>query len=214
MINWAEFGLPGRTGFGRDWLSEQWGSTSGVFGSVWDIGESFFPNQLPIFGGSLPSAIYDWSIIAEAPYPIPVPAGAPAPVTGDEDMAIDWGGLFGTVVESAATNYFAPTPSFAPWSPPAPLPAPTVVTPPAVGSSVQEVLFGETDCGLDGKGWGGNPPPKGYKVVNYCGQAVLRKIRRRRRRRILSASDAADIATIVGLVGKGQMASSLINRRP
>ncbi len=67
--------------------------------------------------------------------------------------------------------------------------------------------------GCDGMAWGGGTPPKGYKVVNYCGRGVLRKIRRRRRRRILSASDAADIATIVGLVGKGQMASALINRR-
>lgn len=66
--------------------------------------------------------------------------------------------------------------------------------------------------GCDGMAWAGGTPPKGYKVVNYCGQGVLRKIRRRRRRRILSASDASDIATIVGLVGKGQMASALINR--
>lgn len=73
---------------------------------------------------------------------------------------------------------------------------------------------GSVECGLDGQVWGGSAPPKGYKVVNYCGQGVLRKIRRRRRRRILSASDASDIATIVGLVGKGQMASALINRRP
>jgi len=70
------------------------------------------------------------------------------------------------------------------------------------------------DCGLDGQAWSGSAPPKGYKVVNYCGQAVLRKIRRRRRRRMLTASDAADLATIVGIVGKGQMAAALINRRP
>jgi len=61
--------------------------------------------------------------------------------------------------------------------------------------------------------WSGGTPPKGYKVVNYCGRGVLRKVRRRRRRRLLTASDSRDIATIVGLVGKGQMASALINRR-
>lgn len=67
------------------------------------------------------------------------------------------------------------------------------------------------DC--DGMRWAGGVPPKGYKVVNSCGVGVLRKVRRRRRRRLLTASDSRDIATIVGLVGKGQMASSLINRR-
>ncbi len=67
------------------------------------------------------------------------------------------------------------------------------------------------DC--DGMQWGGGAPPKGYKVVNSCGVGVLRKVRRRRRRRLLTASDSRDIATIVGLVGKGQMASALINRR-
>jgi hypothetical protein len=67
------------------------------------------------------------------------------------------------------------------------------------------------DC--DVMPWSGGSPPKGYKVVNYCGRGVLRKVRRRRRRRLLTASDSRDIATIVGLVGKGQMASALINRR-
>lgn len=67
-------------------------------------------------------------------------------------------------------------------------------------------------AGCEGMVWSGAAPPKGYKVVNYCGQGVLRKIRRRRRRRMLTASDASDLATIVGIVGKGQMASSMINR--
>jgi len=70
-----------------------------------------------------------------------------------------------------------------------------------------------TGDACDGMAWSGGTPPKGYKVVNYCGAGVLRKIRRRRRRRLLTASDSRDIATIVGLVGKGQMASALINRR-
>ncbi len=99
---------------------------------------------------------------------------------------------------------------------PAALPAPVAAAP-----SVLETLgfvdppsthSHQTAEGCDGMTWAGGTPPKGYKVVNYCGQGVLRKIRRRRRRRILSASDASDIATIVGLVGKGQMASALINR--
>jgi len=70
----------------------------------------------------------------------------------------------------------------------------------------------ENSCGLDGQNWGGQAPPKGYKVVNYCGAPVLRKIRRRRRRRMLSVSDKNDIASIISMAGKGQLAASLINR--
>ncbi len=81
--------------------------------------------------------------------------------------------------------------------------------------SATAVALGTTGVsdGCDGMVWAGGAPPKGYKVVNYCGQGVLRKVRRRRRRRLLTRGDSQDIATIVGLVGKGQMASALINRR-
>jgi len=130
-------------------------------------------------------------------------------------MAVDWGGLFGSVVESAATSYFAPSPNipFPNYGPggmgfvearPQPVP---VITP-----TVQVAPVMENVCGLDGQAWGGQAPPKGYKVVNYCGQAVLRKIRRRRRRRMLSVSDKNDIASIISMAGKGQLAASLINR--
>ncbi len=69
-------------------------------------------------------------------------------------------------------------------------------------------------CGLpcDGMIWSGGAPPKGYKIVNFCGQGVLRKVRRRRRRRLLTASDKADISYIVATTGKGQLAASLIHR--
>jgi hypothetical protein len=67
-----------------------------------------------------------------------------------------------------------------------------------------------TDC--DGMTWAGGAPPKGYKVVrDSCGNGVLRKVRRRRRRRMLTSGDKDDIASIVSMVGKGQMASALIN---
>lgn len=67
--------------------------------------------------------------------------------------------------------------------------------------------------GCDGMTWAGGAPPKGYKVVrDSCGNGVLRKVRRRRRRRMLTASDKTDIASIVSMVGKGQLAASLINR--
>lgn len=92
------------------------------------------------------------------------------------------------------------------------------VTGPVAGSpgasAIDVALSGPsaTADGCDGMTWTGGTPPKGYKVVNYCGRGVLRKVRRRRRRRMLTASDASDLATIVGIVGKGQMASSMINR--
>ncbi len=87
---------------------------------------------------------------------------------------------------------------------------------PTVGPSTPEnqtataAAMATGDC--DGMTWSGGAPPKGYKVVNSCGVGVLRKVRRRRRRRMLSASDKSDIAAIVSMVGKGQMASALINR--
>ncbi len=68
-------------------------------------------------------------------------------------------------------------------------------------------------AGCDGMAWSGGTPPKGYKVVNHCGVGVLRRIRRRRRPRIATNSDLADISAIVGIVGKGQLATALISRR-
>ncbi len=124
-------------------------------------------------------------------------------------MAHDWGHLIrqgaGELlgIEDPLTSYFAALGGQGLAQSPAPAPMPPAQT----GS--YGVVPGET---CDGMEWTGGTPPKGYKVVNYCGRGVLRKIRRRRRRRILTASDKNDIATIIGLAGKGQLASSLINR--
>ena len=145
---------------------------------------------------------------------IPRPA-TPAPEEG-EVVAHDWGHLGRELLGGIAQQAFG-TPAPAAFAPFVGGQMGGAVVAPAAGASVMEVLVGDTmsnACGLDGQVWGGQAPPKGYKVVNFCGNPVLRRIRRRRRRRILSASDAQDIATIVGLVGKGQMASALINRRP
>ncbi len=111
--------------------------------------------------------------------------------------------LSGVIAQATGLN--APSQVYATQSPLLDYTTPTV-TP---GTPYQAAA----DCGLDGQPWSGSAPPKGYKVVNYCGQAVLRKIRRRRRRRMFTASDAADLSAIVGIVGKGQLASSMINRR-
>ncbi len=124
-------------------------------------------------------------------------------------MAHDWGHIIAQVAGSAATSYFSPQPVVQSFGMPVAASAPfidmseTVTMPPAAAQY-------SADCGEIP--WGGGTPPKGFKVVNWCGRGVLRKIRRKRRPRILSGSDASDIATIVGLVGKGQMASALINR--
>jgi len=120
-------------------------------------------------------------------------------------MAHDWGhilrqavgGVAGSLLPSAPTS-MAPQ-SFADIPP----------IDPRTGGFVDATAA----TGCDGMAWSGAAPPKGYKVVNYCGQGVLRKIRRGRRKRMLSRGDAQDVATIVGLVGKGQLASVLMNRR-
>ena len=123
----------------------------------------------------------------------------------DEEMAHTWTHwgreLIGGIINPQPGVSIQPI-NLAPTTPQLDYTTPTVRTP--ASGNVSE------DCG--GMAWSGGTPPKGYKVVNYCGQGVLRKIRRRRRRRMLTASDASDLATIVGIVGKGQMASSMINR--
>lgn len=122
----------------------------------------------------------------------------------EDDMAHDWGHL----IREGIGSFFPGDSGGAAgvWDPSTPI-TPTPLQP--------GVSNGATPSGgdCDGMRWSGGTPPKGYKVVNSCGVGVLRKVRRRRRRRLLTASDSRDIATIVGLVGKGQMASALINRR-
>lgn len=132
--------------------------------------------------------------------------GPDTPAQEDEEMAHDWGHLGRELVGGLVGDWIGTTPTV--YNPP----QSEFLAGPGAGVPATPVQAHREGC--DGMAWNGGTPPKGYKVVNYCGQGVLRKIRRRRRRRILTASDAADIATIVGLVGKGQMASALINRRP
>ncbi len=213
--------------FARTRETPEWAKTGGLLteGGAFDFGWNFKPGLfggLPAGAAAIVSDI--WSsvkggtgtvVVAPAPPPPPAPA-TPTP-TEDPEMAVDWGAILGGVAQTAAAGYFAPDPVFSSFGMPVAASAPfidmsTSTTMPATVAAAPPMITNA--CGLDGQVWAGQAPPKGYKVVNYCGQATLRKIRRRRRRRILSASDAADIATIVGLVGKGQMASALINRRP
>ena len=161
------------------------------------------PDQIPDpYPGSEAAGNVDPSAII-GPY-----QGADTPEQTDdveeEPMAHDWGHL----IRQATSGIFgldAPQEAFA-----GPGPQTPAQTQAWLGGTAAPAAAGG-DC--DGMAWSGGTPPKGYKVVNYCGRGVLRKVRRRRRRRLLTASDSRDIATIVGLVGKGQMASALINRR-
>jgi hypothetical protein len=135
------------------------------------------------------------------PYPQPVETVTPAQSDEDEHMAHDWGHLLRQGIDA-----FLPTgvsdPGGMALLPPVPVGTGTVLMPTHAGGD-----------GCDGMSWSGGTPPKGYKVVNHCGQGVLRKIRRRRRPRIATNSDLADISAIVGIVGKGQLATALISRR-
>ncbi len=122
----------------------------------------------------------------------------------EDEMAHDWGHLIREGIGSFFPGDASPVSTGQPIGL---VPGGPMITPPAGGWPAT------APAGCDGMQWSGAAPPKGYKVVNYCGQGVLRKIRRRRRPRMLSRGDAQDVATIVGLVGKGQMAAALINRR-
>lgn len=146
----------------------------------------------------------------QPPPPYPGEAGRPPPLTEPEEVtspvAHDWGHFFRDVI----TPWVTPDPVI-PYLPGSP-PIDPGVTFPSVPAEAPPVTGGLGPEACEGMIWTGAAPPKGYKVVNWCGRGVLRKVRRRRRRRLLTASDKSDIAAIVGLVGKGQMASSLITR--
>ncbi len=133
--------------------------------------------------------------------------GADTSEQEDELVAHDWGHLIRQGI-GELTGIGQPGPA---QLPAAFAPGADFVSNVALGGGGAVPVAGGADC--DGMAWSGGTPPKGYKVVNYCGRGVLRKVRRRRRRRLLTRGDSQDIATIVGLVGKGQMASALINRR-
>lgn len=118
-------------------------------------------------------------------------------------MAHDWGHLIREVIQPWVTPGMD-IPSIPYGTPTQPMPGDPV---PAANGAVTGGL-GPESC--EGMVWSGGVPPKGFKVVNYCGQGVLRRIRRRRRRRLLTASDVKDIGAVVALVGKGQLAASII----
>lgn len=196
-------------------VTERWNRFDWSWGS--SVGSSVVRSQAP--------QSRDWGVISEVPQtwdeleqsdpelfepiletrpgrvpdPYPQPTDDVTAAQEDEPMAHDWGhlirqgigGVFGLGDTSQQLSALPPVDI-----------GPQVLSP----TNPQNIL----SC--EGMTWSGGTPPKGMKVVNHCGVGVLRKIRRRRRRRMLTASDAADLATIVGIVGKGQMASSMINR--
>ncbi len=219
------FGLGGFLEGGFDW-----GTFGGLFPPIRDILDEVRGPTVPGSISEVPTTWPEWSlepILETRPGQIPDPypgseaagtvdpsaiigpyQGADTPAQDDEvdEMAHDWGHLF----RQGASAIFGLEPGVSA--------GPGVQTPEQTqvwlgGGAPSSLNVTSSGAACDGMPWSGGTPPKGYKVVNYCGQGVLRKVRRRRRRRLLTASDSRDIATIVGLVGKGQMASALINRR-
>ncbi len=158
------------------------------------------------------------SVAVQPPLParsvaIPQTQTATAPViphdldSEKETMAIDWGSVLTGAIGGA---FGLETPGFQPAMGFLDTTTTTTQAPVARAPVAASPVMTAGSC--DGMAWTGGVPPKGYKVVNYCGQGVLRKVRRRRRRRLLTCSDKADIAAVVGMVGKGQLASSIISR--
>ncbi len=203
-----------------------WGTFGGLFPPIIDILTESAPSPIPPVISEIPTEWPEWSLepILETrpgqipdPYPGSEAAGTvdPSAIIGPyqgadtseqqeegQVVAHDWGHLARQFIGGVMGDNGGAGDAYAPLPPTMP------------GGTLNPVLpspMAGADC--DGMAWSGGTPPKGYKVVNYCGRGVLRKVRRRRRRRLLTASDSRDIATIVGLVGKGQMASALINRR-
>ncbi len=136
------------------------------------------------------------------------PQDVSSEVHDDDDTEVTshtWGGLARGLIGDYVGGLINPTTGLAP-----PQDRDAFLGPSTPGN---QAATAAAMTGCDGMAWSGGTPPKGYKVVNHCGMGVLRKVRRRRRRRMLTASDASDLATIVGIVGKGQMAAQMINRR-
>jgi len=204
-----------------------WGTFGGLFPPIIDILRESAPSPVPPVISEIPTEWPEWSlepILETRPGQIPDPypgseaagnvdpsaiigpyqgADTPEQQEGGDVVAHDWGHL----IRQATEGIFGLS------SPEQALPSPAAVDTSAWQSAAAQPFTTRAAGDCDGMAWSGGTPPKGYKVVNYCGRGVLRKVRRRRRRRLLTASDSRDIATIVGLVGKGQMASALINRR-
>jgi len=124
-------------------------------------------------------------------------------------MAHDWGHVFREATAGLIQPLFGGGGASGNFA------APNMPTSTELGNGATNVVpiaggLGPESC--EGMVWTGGTPPKGFKVVNWCGQGVLRKVRRRRRRRILTASDKADISYIISTAGKGQLAASLIHK--
>lgn len=137
---------------------------------------------------------------------------APAPDTEESEIvAHDWGHIFRQAAGVLIPQQQPPGGGFMGFGQPMSMADPSQVGP--VERTVTAAVTGGLGAeSCEGMVWAGGTPPKGYKVVNFCGQGVLRKVRRRRRRRLLTASDKADISYIVATTGKGQLAASLIHR--
>jgi len=139
--------------------------------------------------------------------PDPYPQDVANSIEPEDEVANTWGDWFFDTTTGIIGDYLNPQPQPMGFAQYPSTPENQAATAAAIGGG------GMNGANCDGMTWAGGAPPKGYKVVrDSCGNGVLRKVRRRRRRRMLTASDKTDIASIVSMVGKGQLAASLINR--
>lgn len=201
-----------------------WGGFSGGFGGFWDTSSSWdivgsiwesVTSSPPVVISEIPETWEEY----EEQYPEyfePILETRPGHVADhypqdlldevtpeqEDEMAHDWGHLIRQGIGA-----------FIPGQEPAGIAGPSAFTNVPGAGPVLTSPLGDGGGGCDGMTWTGGAPPKGYKVVrDSCGNGVLRKVRRRRRRRMLTQGDKSDIASIVSMVGKGQLAASLINR--
>ncbi len=176
----------------------------GEIPQTWEEYEELYPEYFEPILETRPGRTPD-------PYPqtvaLPPPEQLPAEPDEEEPMAHDWGHLAREFLGGVGSSILGPGAGGSTvYNPPGEFMGPST---PANQMATAAAAGAE---GCDGMVWAGGAPPKGYKVVNSCGVGVLRKVRRRRRKRMLTVSDKNDISAIISMVGKGQLAATLMNR--
>lgn len=129
-------------------------------------------------------------------------------------MAIDWGGLIGSVANTYIGARYAPSPVVMPSFVPATQPYPTVGTPQATvnvgGPSGISVDTGSGGGKMAANGECGTGCDAPRYLLYDCKTGEFKPRRRRRRRRLLTNQDIADLNSVAALAGKGAALSAAI----